>query len=94
MTVTDFDADQAIQPMKRAAQGRYSTGDKVLVGAGVLLAAMAAFFPWYVFLNPEKFSVPREIARLSGSLIVTKGKRSPTLRTSSIVVRPMRSSLK
>jgi hypothetical protein len=58
MTVTDFDADQAIQPMKRAVQGRYSTGDKVLVGAGVLLAAMAAFFPWYVFLNPEKFSVP------------------------------------
>jgi hypothetical protein len=58
MTVTDFDADQAIQPMKRAGKARYSTGDKLLVGVGVLLAAMAAFFPWYVFLNPEKFSVP------------------------------------
>lgn len=56
--MTDFDADQAIPPIKRPESGRYSTGDKVLVGAGVLLAAMAAFFPWYVFLNPEKFSVP------------------------------------
>lgn len=58
MTVTDFDADQAIPPIKRPESGRYSTGDKVLAGTGVLLAAMAAFFPWYVFLNPEKFSVP------------------------------------
>ena len=58
MTVTDFDADQTILPMKRPSRERYSTGDKLLVGAGVLLAAMAAFFPWYVFLNPEKFSVP------------------------------------
>ena len=58
MTVTDFDADQTIAPMKRAEKGRYSTSDKLLAGTGVLLAAMAAFFPWYVFLNPEKFSVP------------------------------------
>ena len=58
MTVTDFDADETIQPLKRADRGRYSIGDKVLVGAGVMLAAGAAFFPWYVFLNREQFSVP------------------------------------
>ena len=58
MTVTDFDADETIQPLKRADRGHYSMGDKMLVGAGVLLAAGAAFFPWYVFLNPEQFSVP------------------------------------
>ena len=58
MTVTDFDADETIQPLKRAGAGRYSTSDKMLVGVGVMLAAGAAFFPWYVFLNPEKFSVP------------------------------------
>ena len=58
MTVTDFDADETIQPLKRTDRGRYSLGDKFLVGAGVMLAAGAAFFPWYVFLNPEKFSVP------------------------------------
>ena len=58
MTVTDFDADQTIPPMKRSEKARYTMGDKVLVGTGVMLAAMAAFFPWYVFLNPGKFSVP------------------------------------
>ena len=58
MTVTDFDADERVQPLKRSGGGRYSTSDKVLAGAGVLLAAGAAFFPWYVFLNPGKFSVP------------------------------------
>lgn len=58
MTVTDYDADEAVQPLKRAERRGYSTGDKVLAGTGVMLAAMAAFFPWYVFLNPEKFSVP------------------------------------
>lgn len=30
----------------------------ILLGAvGVLLAVSAAFFPWYVFVNPDKFSV-------------------------------------
>lgn len=58
MTVTDFDADERVQPLKRPQSGRYSTSDKVLAGAGVLLAAGAAFFPWYVFLNPGKFAVP------------------------------------
>ncbi|MCJ8054021.1 flagellar protein [Shinella curvata] len=58
MTVTDFDADEAVQPLKRSVRRGYSVADKVLVGTGVMLAAMAAFFPWYVFLNPEKFSVP------------------------------------
>jgi hypothetical protein len=58
MTVTDFDADEKIQPIRRTERTRYSTSDKVTVGAGVLLAAGAAFFPWYVFLNPGKFSVP------------------------------------
>lgn len=56
--MTDFDADQPVQPIRRPAGGGYSTGDKIIVGSGVLLAAMAAFFPWYVFLNPGKFSVP------------------------------------
>jgi hypothetical protein len=32
-------------------------GDKVLVGAGIMLAAASAFFPWYVFLNEDKFGL-------------------------------------
>ncbi|MCF6369539.1 flagellar protein [Rhizobium halophilum] len=32
-------------------------GDRILMGAGILLAAASAFFPWYVFLNQDKFGI-------------------------------------
>jgi hypothetical protein len=32
-------------------------GDKLLVGIGIMLAAASAFFPWYVFLNEDKFGL-------------------------------------
>lgn len=32
-------------------------GDRMLMGAGILLAAASAFFPWYVFLNQDKFGI-------------------------------------
>lgn len=35
-------------------------GDKVLMATGVALAAASAFFPWYVFLNADKFGVRTE----------------------------------
>lgn len=56
--MTDFDADETVQPVKRRAESGYSFTDKALAGSGVILAALAAFFPWYVFLHPEQFSVP------------------------------------
>ncbi|WP_419909643.1 flagellar protein [Hoeflea sp.] len=31
--------------------------DRVLIGAGLALAAFAAFFPWYVFLNQDDFGI-------------------------------------
>jgi hypothetical protein len=31
--------------------------DKLLVGAGITLAAASAFFPWYVFLNADQFGL-------------------------------------
>lgn len=56
--MTDFDADKPVAPLKRASEPRYGLTDKALAGSGILLAMMAAFFPWYVFLNPDEFSVP------------------------------------
>jgi len=35
-------------------------GDKVLTAAGITLAAASAFFPWYVFLNADKFGIRTE----------------------------------
>ncbi len=56
--MTDFDGDEVVPPLKHATHGGATTGDRFIRLAGVALAGMAAFFPWYVFLNPEKFSVP------------------------------------
>jgi hypothetical protein len=32
-------------------------GDRMLTASGILLAAVSALFPWYVFLNQEKFGI-------------------------------------
>lgn len=56
--MTDYDADKIVPPLKLSVEGRKSLVDRMLVMSGVALAAMAAFFPWYVFLNPQEFSVP------------------------------------
>lgn len=56
--MTDFDADKAVPPLRRPGQEGRSLADRLLVTAGIGLAATAAFFPWYVFLNPQEFSVP------------------------------------
>lgn len=56
--MTDFDADEPVAPPKPARQRRrVSTTDRVLGLTGVALACAAAFFPWYVFFNEEKFGI-------------------------------------
>lgn len=56
--MTDYDADKVVPALKRRDGDQRSLGDRVLVVSGVSLAAAAAFFPWYVFLHPQDFSVP------------------------------------
>ncbi|KGD86304.1 flagellar protein [Rhizobium sp. YS-1r] len=36
------------------------TGDRMLAATGIALAAASAFFPWYVFLNADKFGIRTE----------------------------------
>ena len=55
--MTDYDADKIVLPLQRPER-KPSFSDRLLVTTGVTLAALAAFFPWYVFLNPQEFSVP------------------------------------
>ncbi|EHS53741.1 flagella related protein [Rhizobium sp. PDO1-076] len=58
MTMTDFDADEPVAPIRPAPiRRRVSSVDRVLAATGVALACAAAFFPWYVFFNEEKFGV-------------------------------------
>lgn len=56
--MTDYDADKTVPPLRRSMEKRGSIADRMLIATGVSLAALAAFFPWYVFLNPQDFSVP------------------------------------
>ena len=56
--MTDYDADKVVPPLKWPGRDERSLGDRLLVATGVALAALAAFFPWYVFLHPQDFSVP------------------------------------
>ena len=85
MTVTDFDADETIPPLKRTEPGHSSFGDKMMVGAGVMLAAGAAFFPWYVFLNPEKFSVPTLWEGATRNLPETPGREVVSVSPAAMV---------
>ncbi|WP_147178271.1 MULTISPECIES: flagellar protein [Alphaproteobacteria] len=55
--MTDFDADEPVAPLKPKPRRRTSITDRVLGATGVALACAAAFFPWYVFFNEEKFGV-------------------------------------
>lgn len=56
--MNDFDADEKVPPTKPSAE--HSATDRALTAAGIVLAAGAALFPWYVFLNSEKFGVHGE----------------------------------
>jgi hypothetical protein len=57
--VTEIEADEPVAPLRPAPQerGRISLTDRILGATGVALACAAAFFPWYVFFNEEKFGV-------------------------------------
>lgn len=56
MSMNDKDADEIILQRKRGE--RIPTIDKALGAAGITLAAIATFFPWYAFLHQDKFSMP------------------------------------
>ncbi len=49
--------DDAAMPTTERKRRRVLRGDTALKGAGLALAALSAFFPWYVFLNPDKFGM-------------------------------------
>lgn len=52
--MTHFDDDGPIGADKKS-NGKSS--DRLMAGAGILLASAAAFFPWYVFFNEDKFGI-------------------------------------
>ncbi|MEX3007020.1 flagellar protein [Hoeflea sp. TYP-13] len=47
----------AVQPVQEKSEVKHDRADRILISAGLLIAAFAAFFPWYVFLNQEQFGI-------------------------------------
>ncbi len=56
MKLTDFDADEVVRQIHREVG--MPLIDKLLGAVGLAMAACATFLPWYVYLHPEKFSMP------------------------------------
>ena len=63
--MTDFDADEPVSPLA-AKKKRFWTTDRIIGWSGAVLALAAAFFPWYVFVNEDKFGLEALRAMVSG----------------------------
>lgn len=58
--------DAPVVPARRSLGRLRLSSDKVLAGAGILIAVASASFPWYVFFNEDKFGIrvtPMEMTR-------------------------------
>ncbi|MCB1446662.1 MAG: flagellar protein [Rhizobiaceae bacterium] len=63
--MTDFDADEPVPPLP-VRKTRFWTADRIIGWSGAALAMMAAFFPWYVFINEDKFGLEALRQMVSG----------------------------
>ncbi|MFP5076355.1 flagellar protein [Rhizobium sp. YIM 134829] len=50
------DADEIVRQPRH--KDRTPLIDRALIATGVALAGLATFFPWYAFLNQDKFAMP------------------------------------
>ncbi|MBB4064112.1 hypothetical protein GGR23_001289 [Gellertiella hungarica] len=58
MTELDLETDDDMPVPPLAGPRRKSVWvDRVLIATGITMAAAAAFFPWYVFFNEDKFGI-------------------------------------
>lgn len=63
--MTDFDADEPVPPLP-VRKKKFWTADRVIGWSGAMIALAAAFFPWYVFVNEDKFGLDALRAMVSG----------------------------
>jgi len=55
--MTDFDADEPVEPARKPRSSHFLSSDRFIGWSGAALALTAAFFPWYVFFNEDKFGL-------------------------------------
>ena len=67
--MTDFDADEPVPPLP-VRKKKFWTADRVIGWSGAMIALAAAFFPWYVFVNEDKFGLEALRAMVSDDAAV------------------------
>lgn len=74
--MTDLDADVPVPPLPVRKKVFWTT-DRIVGWSGAVIALVAAFFPWYVFVNEDKFG-------LEALRQIVSGDAAPPSRTSSL----------
>jgi hypothetical protein len=85
--MTDFDADEPIKPLV-PRKGSFWSDDRFLGWSGVVLALSAAFFPWYVFFNEEKFGTYQSASSVSAPGSDRKGRITFSTASTELAKRP------
>jgi hypothetical protein len=89
--MTDFDADEPVPPP--TPKRRFWTADRVIGWSGVGIAMMAAFFPWYVFVNEDKFGLEYIRQMVSGDPAIPARKDALDAASEGIPGRDLKAEL-
>lgn len=90
--MTDFDADEPVPPLP-VRKKRFWTTDRIIGWSGAALALMAAFFPWYVFVNEDKFGLDYLRQMVSGDPAVPSRRSTSETSTGGIPGRTLTAAL-
>jgi hypothetical protein len=90
--MTDFDADEPVPPLP-VRKKKFWTTDRVIGWSGAALALAAAFFPWYVFVNEDKFGLDALRAMLSQEAAVPSRRATSNDSSGGIPDRTLQAAL-
>ena len=90
--MTDFDADEPVPPLP-VRKKKFWTTDRIIGWSGAVLALAAAFFPWYVFVNEEKFGLEALRAMLSQEAAVPSRRATTNDSSGGIPDRTLQAAL-
>jgi hypothetical protein len=90
--MTDFDADETVPPLA-VRKKKFWTADRIIGWSGAVLALAAAFFPWYVFVNEDKFGLEALRAMVSQDPAVPSRRSSSDDSSGGIPDRTLNAAL-
>jgi hypothetical protein len=89
--MTDFDADETVPPLA-VRKKKFWTTDRIIGWSGAVLALAAAFFPWYVLVNEDKFGLDALRAMVSQDPAVPSRRSNTDMNKNGIEERALQAS--